>query len=189
MRFLKKEGFDPSVEDAFRLLYEAAQYGRHEVVEFLLEETPADPEGRDQTQNLTVLACAAMLGRAATMRVLLKHIDDPNVRCHGGRTALSLAADFPRRGKERAIETVDVLLADSPVDPESQDIDGRTPFSHAAGLRSQTRIASRLLEDPRVNPDTRDNNGRTPLSWAAQDGLDWWINPTLDLLFQTLALS
>jgi ankyrin repeat protein len=182
MKFLQAEGFDPSGEDASRLLYRAAQFGRHEVVKFLLQETPADPERRHQMEDLTVLARAASLGRAATVRVLLKHISDPNVQCRGGRTALSLVAGFIPQEKEKAIDTVDVLLADSRVHPESRDDEGRTAFLHAAGLPSQKRIARRLLGDLRINPDTRDDNGRTPLSWAAQGGLMYSINPTLALL-------
>ncbi|KAL9607938.1 MAG: hypothetical protein Q9167_007199 [Letrouitia subvulpina] len=64
---------------------------------------------------------------------------------------------------------VRLLLENANVDPDSKDIDSRTPLSWAAenGYEAVVRL---LLENANVDSDSKDNDDRTPLSWAASNG-------------------
>jgi hypothetical protein len=59
-----------------------------------------------------------------------------------------------------------VLLASGKVDPDSRDIEGRTPLSYTRFRH----VAEFLLASGRVDIESIDKRGRTPLSHAAADG-------------------
>ena len=67
-------------------------------------------------------------------------------------------------------EAVVKQLLERGVDPDSEDIDGRTPLSWAAEYGYEEVVKLLLAKDD-VDLDSRnDRFGRTPLSWAAENG-------------------
>jgi len=58
-----------------------------------------------------------------------------------------------------------MLLGREEVAPGTEDKNGRTPFSWAAG-RGHIRVVEMLLEQEEVTPDTPDKLGQRPLLWA-----------------------
>ena len=62
-----------------------------------------------------------------------------------------------------------LLVENYKVNPNSEDNDGRTPLSWAAG-NGHKDVAKMLIETGKVEVDSTDYNSWTPLSWAAEEG-------------------
>jgi ankyrin repeat protein len=77
-------------------------------------------------------------------------------------TGVHLAAYF---GLKAAV----MALLKNGHDPDSEDTDGRTPFSYAAAQGHEV-VVKLLVERDKVAADSEDKHGRTPLSWAAVRG-------------------
>jgi hypothetical protein len=52
-------------------------------------------------------------------------------------------------------------------DPDSEDIEGRTPLSRAAEY-GHDAVVELLLSNGSVDPNSKDSDGRTPLNWAVR---------------------
>lgn len=81
---------------------------------------------------------------------------------HGGRTALSIAAE------KKDDPLLWTLIENAPSKVDLADVNSRTPLSFAAGVGSIVGIEA-LLEHG-ADVDAQDMSGRTPLSWAAAGG-------------------
>ena len=112
--------------------------------------------------GLTPLLLAAKQGHNGMIELLLnQHRLDVNYKeTKYGRSSLSLAAEY---GHEAAVK---LLLARDSVDPESRDINGRTPLAEYG----HQGVVEQLLTRDEVDLNSKDINGRTPLAWAASHG-------------------
>lgn len=99
------------------------------------------------------------------------------------RTLLSSAA------AEARYDLVEILLATPDVDPDSVDVNGRTPLSYVAGsscsATATSAVVSLLLSNTNVNPDSQDKEGRTPLSYAASA----WNIAAISLLLDNISVN
>jgi ankyrin repeat protein len=74
---------------------------------------------------------------------------------------------------------VKILLDSGTVEPDSRDLEDRTPLSHAADGGYET-VVETLLDNGRVDPDSRNAKGRTPLSYAAGRGHKMVVKTRID---------
>jgi len=130
----------------------------------LVDETyiNLDKEGRNYLDNQfdSGFECAMVAW------MLLERNDvNPDAVDKSGRTPLSWAASYGRKGIVRA------LLERSDVTPDTPDERGRTPLLWAV-MYGHAEVVKMLLERNNINPDAADGDGRTPLSWAAESGYE-----------------
>lgn len=153
---------DMSYEDQQlqKALYDAAKYGKGEVVALLLktEKVNINFRGEEESSPLDValreLSPELLMKLLGTEGVLVDLADQE------GQTPLILAA---RSGRD---DVVRLLLAKN-VDVNAADQNGRTPLSYAAKKGSLDVVES-LLGASEIDIDHRDQAGRTPLSYAAE---------------------
>lgn len=166
----------------------AAQGGREEIVERLLEQQGVDPNTENAFQY-TPMHEAAENGHTGVVVILHKRHAHLNTLSVSGQTPLMFASieghnetveyllSIPRANtnvKDEKSGTPLSLPDDSKggheeVEVETRDYDGRTSLSWAAKL-GHVAVVKLLLYYGNAQVETRDNNDRTPLSWAAEGG-------------------
>ena len=169
---------DCSGKDGRTPLSYAAESGYVGVVKILLEQEDVNPDLSDE-DGRTPLSYAAQSEHVGVVKILLERVDvNPDLSDKGGRTPLSYAAEGWRRNiaspflciaspATKTAGVVKMLLAREDVAPDSEDANGRTPLSHAAG-NGRRGAAKLLLRRGDVNPASLDKHDRTPLWHAAQ---------------------
>ena len=108
----------------------------------------------------TPLMYAALYGDPDSVRLLLEHGADPNLRNDASATALMWAVDDVEKTR---------LLLEHGADANARSEDGRTPLIIAAG-RFGSNAVVKLLLDHGANPSANSPDGATPLSEAATAG-------------------
>lgn len=148
-RYLRA-GADPASNNNEPIVY-AAQLGRLDMVDRLLEDPRVDPTA----QGNAAIILAAQNGHPGVVDRLLQ---DPRVDpADQGNAAIILAAQNGHLG------VVDRLLEDPRVDPADQ---GNAAIILAA-QEGRPDVVDRLLQDPRVDPSDR---GNAAIILAAQNG-------------------
>ena len=173
---------------------------QHDVVkiEAILKEDPALVSSRD-TNNMTPLDWAAMLGDKDVAVVLLANHADVNAKSNDGQTPLQIAAfngyttivellltnhayvNAKNNHGDTALhaavfddENVAVVLLANHADVNATNNLGQTPL-HLAALRGNRAVVKVLLAN-HADANARDNSGQTPLDLAmtgAKQG-DFW---------------
>ncbi|EFY84180.1 ankyrin repeat-containing protein, putative [Metarhizium acridum CQMa 102] len=140
----------------------AAELDRVAIVKLLLQNTAVDVNHADKTGR-TPLSYAAEGGSDQTIELLLER---PGVKAtlaaENGRTPLSYACTH----STSTAPTFELLSAVDASVADTEDKDGRTPISWAAGSGSAS-VCSRLISLG-VDVDRMDKNKRSPLSLAAE---------------------
>lgn len=129
------------------------------IVERLLHEG-ADPNARNKL-NQTPLYQTLQLGTPEVMRLLLQHGADPDEKVHG-KSPIHWAAIFKRTKGLK-------FLLESGASPNTRDIEGKTPFLHAAeqGFGDGLEFLMRL---PSVDKNQQDGSGATALHLLLKAG-------------------
>jgi ankyrin repeat protein len=133
----------------------------------------------------TAFVRAAQSGDTALMRLLLSHGADPKIAANSGDTALAAAAGMGwvegvtyEWSREETAQAVKMLL-DLGLDPNSSNVDGRTPLMGAA-LKGRIDVV-KLLVDAGADLDRRDKGSRDTVNanavlaghtWRAVDYAD-----------------
>src|SRR5262249_58944027 len=125
---------------------------------------PAGPGGS------TPLMYAALYGDADSVRLLLNHGADPNIRNDAGATVLMWAVEDPEKIR---------LLMRHGASVNARSADGQTPLIIAAG-RYDAGAAVKLLLEGGANPSDKASDGATPLNAAALAADDVVIQKLLD---------
>src|SRR5215472_6944012 len=118
----------------------------------------------------TPLMYAALYGDADSVRLLLNHGADPNIRNDAGATALMWAVEDPEKIR---------LLLQHGANVDARSADGQTPLIIAAG-RYGSAVVVKLLLDGGANPSEKASDGRTPLDAAAFAADDVAIQMLID---------
>lgn len=150
-------------------LSQAAEYGRTEMMSFLLNKG-VDPNLRDvngseadqDNTDKTPLMWAAVRGNIDACLLLLEHNADVNHEDKIGRSALSWSAEH---GRPHVVK----LLLEHGAEVDHRDrFRGQTPLSWAA---AHGRImVAKLLLDHGADANISDQQNRHALSWAAEGG-------------------
>ena len=153
-------------------LQHAARYGKVRIAQFLLQSRSNIGVVNASGSALSV---ACLWGQTDMVRFLLSNSrceEDVNSKNAHGVTPLHAIASGIRVPSAQ-LPILRLLLDDSRVFTNSQDRNGRTPLSCAAGRwagSSAAPVVKMLLEHHEIDADARDNEGRTPLSWATAWG-------------------
>lgn len=134
----------------------AAQYGRAEIVKFLIENQ-VEIDAKD-SDGMTALMLAAKGGHTDTVRLLLEAGADITVTDHKGWTALMGAAIY---GEPEVVK----LLLEAKSDVNIRNTSNETALMMAA-LRGNT-AALQLLIEANADVNLKRNDGRTALMEAA----------------------
>lgn len=141
----------------------AAEYGRADSVQFLVQRSDVLPDSTDN-QKRSPLSWAAANNHVDVLQRLLDHPKvHVNSRDARKMTPLAWAA---RMGSLAAVKW---LLQQYGIDKESRDRTGQTPLSWAA-YNGHLEVVRTLVESPGVDADSRDDFSLTPMSWAARNG-------------------
>ena len=137
-------------------LTEALRSGdRHAFRKMLRQDSTAT--NRRGPGGSTPLMYAALYADADSVRLLLNHGADPNIRNDAGATALMWAVEDPEKIR---------LLLRHGANVDVRSADGQTPLITAAG-RYGAGAAVKLLLEGGANPSEKASNGGTPLDAAA----------------------
>lgn len=180
---------DNNLKDFFVMM---AQHGMKATIERLIRSGRALDQ-KDQ-HGCLALGCAALEGHVSTVRVLLDHGFDPNLRANGGMTALYLAShggrtkvvkvlieagasiDIPDNDlksplmaavMEGRMKVLDLLLR-AGANKDATDSRGYSALGNAVNCRN-LEMVTRLLESG-VDVDRGPNSEETPLSLAVRGG-------------------
>jgi len=152
-------------------LHEAAKKGDGELVQaIILSNNGADINKRDGLGD-TPLHCAAALGHAKIVNLLLAQGAEIDFQGYADQTPLFNAA------LNCHLEIVKLLL-DKGADANLQDKYGETPLDVAVYL-GNLEVAKLLLNN-HAGPNLQNKDGRTPLYWAAYEGWQEIVKPLLD---------
>ena len=158
----------PADPKAGRLMEALRSGDRHAFRKMLRQDSTAT--NRRGPGGSTPLMYAALYGDADSVRLLLNHGADPNIRNDAGATALMWAVEDP--------EKIRLLLRHgAKVDVRSAD--GQTPLIIAAG-RYGAGAAVKLLLEGGANPSEKASDGGTPLGAAAFAADDVVIQMLID---------
>lgn len=160
MQKLLVAGVDPTERDWGFPLASAAKFGRHHVVQLLLQHG-FDPNKADNCGQ-TPLHHAAINGHREVATTLLEAGADLSLKDHDGFTASSLAV---RHGSTSVL----ALLLDNGASLEFLMEDGETPLLLAARV-GYTDMVSLLLERNVAVDERSGEMPGNPLSWAARRG-------------------
>ena len=154
-----------TIEDSVHPLWMHAYLGESTVVERLLQAR-ADPEAVPSKDDghKTPLVCAAMVGNAEIVRLLVKYKANVQATDTLKRIALHLGALW---GHAQVVE----VLVQAKADVNAQDGVGytRTPL-HLAALWGHTQVVEALVQG-KADVDAQDGRGiNTPLHLAAEGG-------------------
>lgn len=140
------------------LLHSAAESGRADIVQMLLNAPPVGIRLEDDMHM--ALQLAARYGGESVVQVLLSTPGiNPNNTGKGGETPLLIAAQYGSIGVAKQLSNI------AGIDPNLANNLGRTALSLAAEAGSLERVDA-LLAVNGIDPDARDADGRSPLSWA-----------------------
>ena len=158
VRHLLGAGANAQLEDKWRALHEAAQYG-HETVVSMLLEAGANIEAQDD-DGWTALLLAAQYSRETVLSTLVKAGANIHAQHESGRTALHVAAEYGDN------TTLSALL-DAGADIQAQTKDGQTALHMAASEGYEDTV--RLLIKHGADINVRDESWHTPLELAAKN--------------------
>jgi ankyrin repeat protein len=113
---------------------------------------------------------AALYGDADSVRLLLNHGADPNIRNDAGATTLMWAVEDPEKTR---------LLLRHGANVNARSADGQSPLIIAAGRYGSGAVVKLLLEGG-ANPSEKASDGRTPLGAAAFAADDAVIQMLID---------
>ena len=132
----------------------AAEYGNEDMLQLLLKHDQ-NPNG-DKNMALSPLMYAVSNGHMTIIHILLQQTNvNPDHQCHGGLTALSLAAGT---GQLRAIQ----LLLRNFADPEKSDRQKETALCYTIGP-GHVAVVNFLVVEEKVKCNGRDMWDQTPL--------------------------
>jgi len=151
-----------AIEVGKHALHLAAASGATNVLGFLLQEKPVDPNIPCLITQETPLHCAARTGQIESTRLLVSTTGiDLNPRDNKARTPLHLAAKY---GQGDLVET----LLGAGADKEAQNNTGATPLLTAA-FSGHVAVLEKLLQAG-ANKDAQQEGGFGSLHVAAQNG-------------------
>jgi ankyrin repeat protein len=150
-------------------LMETLRNGDRQAFRKMLRQDPKATNRRGPGGS-TPLMYAALYGDADSVRLLLNHGADPNIRNDAGATALMWAVEDP--------ETIRLLLRHG-ANVNARSADGQTPLIIAAG-RYGAGAAVKLLLEGGANPSEKASDGGTPLGAAAFAADDVVIQMLID---------
>lgn len=196
---LVRHGADVGLKDRFGYtpLHTASEYGRTDVVQFLIGRgVKADSPS---TNGSTPLHLAVAMGRSEACELLIANGADVNARAKSGLTPLDVAwhssstnPDFPtakitdmlRKHGARSTPRFDFLLAVRQgelakvrdfLDHHPGLADARDPYTGATALHWASVLPStdmlKTLAAGKAKLDAVNEYGQTPLHWAARRGL------------------
>ena len=147
---------DPPLCHAVRFLDDSS---RVNAVQFLLQhgaQVNAGDEGL-----MTPLHSSAQMGCHEVARILLEHGADTSLRTDFGQVPLHFVSDLGNKDEGERLVLARLLLAESRVDVNAQDLDGITPL-HRASHNRRPKMVELLLAHG-ANAHAEDKNGRNPL--------------------------
>jgi len=154
-------------KDGRTALHRAADYGRREVLQALLDrgaDIEAAVEGKYEYAGGTALLLASEEGDLDVVRVLLDRGANVNARDNGGRTALQLVFTSSRSSRGRPAEVAKLLL-DRGANVNGNDKDGYTPLMNACHFADPGLVTVLLDKGAKVNVKSKD--GETALMRVA----------------------
>ena len=164
-----KNGADPNAKDSYgnTALHKAAQNGRTDIVEKLLEKMSPEAVNAKDSYGNTALHLAAQNGRADIVEKLLEKLTPEaiNAKDRDGDTALHKAAQNGRA------DIVEKLLEKMSPEAINATNGARDTALHIASQYGRTDIVEKLLE--KLTPEAinaTDVSGNTALHLAAQNG-------------------
>ena len=175
-----KQAFDPlnlnptNIQDAKRPLHEAAQFGRHRMVQALFEmDNGLDVDCLKRADWSPLMLAATKPGpdALATVNILLEKGASPHLKNKDGWNAFHLAV------REGDVEIVSAMLSLHPDCCRTVSNNGRTP-QHTAALHARLGVL-RILPD--VYTARQDSCGTSPLMDAIKSG----NQEVVDLLAQS----
>ena len=150
---------DPVLSSGHTPLHVAAQGGRAEVAQLLLDEGKAAVDART-SEGITPLYLALQKRQRAVAELLVDRGAAVDAQTASGNSALHMAA------QNGFLEEAELLLARG-CDVDARTVTGHTPL-HLAATYGQHAMAELLLARGRASVDAEDNTGRRPLHFAAQ---------------------
>lgn len=177
-----KNGSDPNIRDKYGMtpLIASVRGGHTECLQLLLRHG-AKPNIQDNMGD-TALIMAARLRSSEHLKILMRHGANPNVQAVGGHTALMLIANQGITGCLKLLLNADdsaysareaAYIAGFPskvytVNPNLQDLEGRTALARAVGIGHAPSV--KILLGAGADPNIADCFGFTALMWAAMEG-------------------
>jgi len=158
----------PADPKAVRLMEALRRGDRHAFRKVLRQHSTVT--NRRGPGGSTPLMYAALYGDADSVRLLLNHGADPNIRNDAGATALMWAVEDPEKIR---------LLMRHGTNVNARSADGQTPLIIAAG-RYGAGAAVKLLLEGGANPSDKASGGGTPLNAAALAADDVVIQMLID---------
>ncbi|KAM0827673.1 hypothetical protein ACQ4PT_068039 [Festuca glaucescens] len=139
-------------------LHFAASDGDCSIIKALLAHSPPSTAYLQDSDGISALHAAALMGHAAAVRLLLRlYPACADIRDDRGRTFLHAAA------MEGRSSIVSYVIKDRMLEHllNMQDREGNTPF-HLAVVAGEHKVISKLLACKKVHSHVMNNDGRTP---------------------------
>ena len=162
---LARQDVDGNIQDddGRTPLFHAVRSRRGSTLSLLLDQENIDPNLQDHSGD-TPLYSAITSNDEDMVAILLQR---SNVNANYRHPLIATPLSQATRGGVHFQAVVELLLDRMDIDPNAQDICGRTPLSYAAE-RGNEVFVKLLLDRKDIDPNAKDQSGSSPLSTATK---------------------